>query len=125
MLDIRAKANYTHAIRGTVPKRPVPLPRAMTWRTSTRRSRLPANWPAIRQAVLLRDHSTCHVCGQADADEVDHIESGDDHTPANLAAIHSDPCHRNKSSAEGHRARGQGPTRERPPEQHPGTIGTA
>lgn len=46
------------------------------------------------------------------------IEPGDDHSPGNLAAIHSDPCHRQKSSAEGGTAAAR--TRAgRPSECHP------
>lgn len=73
----------------------------MPWATSDRRSRLPSDWPATRRRILKRDHGICHVCGRPGADQVDHLEAGDDHSDDNLAAIHDDPCHRAKSAAEG------------------------
>ncbi|MFJ5923866.1 HNH endonuclease [Kitasatospora sp. NPDC092948] len=92
----------------------------MAWSTSTRRGRLPADWPAIRQRILRRDRHTCYRCGGR-AREVDHIRRGDDHSDTNLAAICT-PCHRAKSSSEGGSAtrRAYRPTRRRPPERHPG-----
>lgn len=95
-----------------------------SWQSSTRRQRLPRDWPRIRARILTRDRGICHACGQPGATEVDHLVAGDDHQDANLAAIHT-ACHRSKSSAEGHAARGQGPTRRRPPEQHPGRADPA
>lgn len=91
----------------------------MTWQTSTRRQRLPKDWPAIRRRILRRDAYVCHVCGQPGADQVDHIIRGDDHSDTNLAAIHDNPCHRRKSSAEGHAAR---PRRRRQADKHPGLL---
>lgn len=93
----------------------------MTWTSSTRRQRLPPNWATTRARILTRDRHTCHVCHQPGATEVDHLVAGDDHRDTNLAAI-CRSCHRAKSSAEGHTARGQGPARKRPPEQHPGAT---
>jgi 5-methylcytosine-specific restriction enzyme A len=93
----------------------------MAWDDSTRSARLPANWPAIRARVLRRDRGICHVCGRPGADQVDHLVAGDDHSDANLAAIHDRPCHRRKSSAEGNDARArQRAQARRPPEPHPG-----
>lgn len=80
-------------------------------------------WRRLRLLILERDSYDCYVChGQANpgpADEVDHID-GNHHNnhPSNLAAIHDQPCHRRKSSAEGNAAR-WGQTR-RPVEAHPG-----
>lgn len=92
----------------------------MTWDESTRRDRLPADWPHRRRAVLTRDRHTCHVCGQAGATEVDHIQAGDDHSLINLAAIHANPCHARKSSREGRGAyAAQRHARTRPAEPHP------
>ena len=58
--------------------------------------------------VLNRDRGICHVCGNWGADEVDHIvalsEGGAD-VIDNLAAIHSQPCHAAKTSAERERGR--------------------
>ncbi len=96
----------------------------MAWDTSNRTKRLPSNWLILRATVLRRDNGICHVCGKHGADQVDHITPGDDHSPDNLAAIHSAPCHRQKSSSEGGTAaaksRAQRP-RNRPAESHPAT----
>ena len=89
------------------------------WASSTRKSRLPPNWPKIRAAILARDGGICHVCRLPGADQVDHVIAGDDHRDENLAAIHGYPCHQRKSSAEGHAHR---PKTKRPPEQHPGLL---
>jgi 5-methylcytosine-specific restriction endonuclease McrA len=74
------------------------------WAGSTRSARLPSNWGFIRRKVLRRDTYICHVCGRTGADEVDHLEAGDNHALTNLAAIHRS-CHAKKSAAEGHAAR--------------------
>ncbi|TDC02109.1 HNH endonuclease [Micromonospora fluostatini] len=88
---------------------------------STRRARLPEDWPARREAVFRRDGDTCHVCLLPGADEVDHVVPGDDHRLENLAPIHSwrtpQRCHALKTSAEGNAAR---PRLYRTPERHPG-----
>jgi len=73
------------------------------WAGSTRRRRLPKNWPQIRRRVLQRDWNLCYLCGGS-ASEVDHIKAGDDHTLENLAAICT-PCHRRKSGREGNAAK--------------------
>jgi 5-methylcytosine-specific restriction enzyme A len=94
----------------------------MAWGTSDRARRLPPNWPVLRAMVLRRDNGVCHVCGKHGADQVDHITPGDNHSPDNLAAIHSAPCHRRKSSSEGGKASAQARakrTRKRPAEPHP------
>ena len=88
------------------------------WNGSTRRSRLPKNWPALRTAVMRRDRGICYVCGGPGADTVDHVEQGDDHSMGNLAAIHDRTpphCHRAKSAAEGH----AGLARQRAKGRHP------
>ncbi|MEO3851742.1 HNH endonuclease [Streptomyces sp. B8F3] len=94
----------------------------MAWTNSDRAGRLPPNWPVIRAAVLRRDNGVCHVCGKHGANAVDHLIPGDDHTPDNLAAIHTDPCHRTKSSSEGGTASAKALAkrpRKRPAEAHP------
>lgn len=96
------------------------------WRGSTRRQRLPADWPERCKRILRRDRRRCHVCGGPGADAVDHVRPGDDHSDGNLAAIHQDVapyCHRAKSAAEGVRARAaRRSSRYRQPEPHPGRI---
>ena len=95
----------------------------MGWENSTRRSRLPAGWShRIVPRILERDNRICHVCGEAGADQVDHVIAGDDHSDSNLAAIHDNPCHRRKTAAEAAAARAAKPQRNRPPERHPGWL---
>jgi 5-methylcytosine-specific restriction enzyme A len=73
------------------------------WKGSTRRTRLPSNWPAIRAYVLTRDGHQCQLryagCTSV-ATEADHITAGDDHRTVNLQAACS-PCHATKSAREG------------------------
>lgn len=63
------------------------------WQGSTRRSRLPANWDAIRVDVLDRDGHRCTAddsgarCPSTDGLEVDHIERGDNHVLSNLRTL--------------------------------------
>lgn len=78
----------------------------MAWDGSTRRARLPKDWPRKRARVLRRDDHACtmafsdgRVCGLP-ANQVDHIEPGDDHSMANLRAL-CEWCHRHKSAQEG------------------------
>ncbi len=97
------------------------------WAGSDRRVRLPKEWHAQRQRVLRDGGRICHVCGLPGADQVDHIRPGDDHSDANLAPIHKEPCHREKSSREGGQALGRvrkqiAASRKRPAERHPGEL---
>ncbi|MDR1265920.1 MAG: hypothetical protein LBK42_10285 [Propionibacteriaceae bacterium] len=94
------------------------------WQNSTRRTRLPKNWPTIRTTILTRDHHQCQWV-RADtgqpchhpARDVDHITPGDNHHPNNLQALC--PWHHNrKSSREGHQAK----RRPKPPPPHPGLL---
>ncbi|BCJ41661.1 HNH endonuclease [Actinoplanes ianthinogenes] len=98
----------------------------MAWEgTSDRRSRLPSDWAVRRLRVLRAAAYRCQVkdedarpCGEP-ANEVDHINAGDDHRPENLQAI----CrwhHGRKTAAEGAAARRPRPTARREPERHPG-----
>lgn len=91
------------------------------WVGSDRRSRLPADWPAIRRAVLDRDNGWCRLrydrC-TVTATDVDHVVRGDDHRLVNLQAV-CGSCHRAKTSAEGNAARAR---ERRPTLDHPGLI---
>ncbi|MGH3760266.1 HNH endonuclease [Actinophytocola sp.] len=89
------------------------------WARSTRRTRLPPDWPRIRARVLRRD-PICRLCGTAPSTEVDHIRPGDDHSDTNLRGVCT-PCHRTKSAHEGGTAAAARRSRRRPPEpDHPG-----
>jgi 5-methylcytosine-specific restriction protein A len=95
------------------------------WAGSNRRSRLPANWDALRaEAHRLNPQHICHVCGRPGGDQLDHIIRGDDHRQSNLDWIHQNTppytCHRRKSSAEGNAAKKR-VSINRPPERHPGS----
>lgn len=92
----------------------------MTWEGSSRKARLPSNWHSLRTTVLKRDGHRCQhpvplpptgthtdtqwtVCAQQ-ANQVDHITPGDDHTLGNLQAL----CtfhHKKKSSFEGNNSK--------------------
>jgi 5-methylcytosine-specific restriction endonuclease McrA len=102
----------------------------MAWSTasqSARASRLPADWSTRRVRVLRRDGYKCQardslgvMCG-APANQVDHIQHGDNHELDNLQSL----CrwhHARKSSAEGAAARRPRPRQRREPEPHPGMI---
>ena len=75
------------------------------WAGSTRRSRLPKDWPRTRRRILRRD-PVCKECGDRPSTQVDHVKPGDDHSDGNLQGI-CDPCHASKSGREGNAARGQ------------------
>lgn len=74
-------------------------------------------WQALRLQILRRDEYVCYVCHLPGADEVDHIiptwEGGAKTAPANLAAIHKEPCHRTKTDEENARRRLTRPSRAR------------
>ena len=98
----------------------------MAWNTSTRRQRLPKDWPQRRRTVLERD-PTCRLrypgCTTTST-EVDHRNPGDDHSLSNLQGACS-PCHGRKSRWEAAQARkASGAMRQqspqRPGEPHPG-----
>jgi 5-methylcytosine-specific restriction protein A len=98
----------------------------MAWETDTpRRDRLPSRWTTIRAGVLTRDQWQCQLrydgC-QILATEVDHIQPGDDHTPANLQSVCA-RCHATKSAREGAEGRARVQQRSRrTPEPHPGAL---
>jgi len=82
----------------------------MAWENSNRKSRLPANWKALRLEILRRDGYKCQEVTPSGflcldyANEVDHIIAGDNHSKSNLRAICS-WHHKKKSSEEGRQAR--------------------
>lgn len=98
----------------------------MAWQAdSERRSRLPSNWQSLRLEVLRRDRYRCQhrdyphgpKC-MARANQVDHIQRGDDHSLKNLQAL----CrthHALKSSREGVEARQAKAQDASPYEAHP------
>lgn len=96
----------------------------MSWNSSTRSTDLPDDWEELRSLVLQEAGWICQI-GLPDclteANEVDHIRRGNDHSRRNLRAA-CRRCHGKKSSAEGHaRKREMRALRKRPPERHPGT----
>lgn len=74
-----------------------------------------STWQAIRLRILKRDDWTCYVCHLPGADEVDHIiptwKGGAKLDEANLAAIHAEPCHREKTERENIERRATRPSR--------------
>lgn len=96
------------------------------WEGSTRKERLPKDWPVIRKRILARDGYRCmwlddgRPCG-APANQVDHIRRGDNHDDSNLRAL-CGPHHLRKSGSEGGRAfrRVTRYNVKRPAEPHPG-----
>jgi hypothetical protein len=102
------------------------------WRGSTRRGRLPADWPQRCTAVREIHGTSCYLCAHPNASDTDHVNRGDDHSLGNLRPIcgarcprcadeHRTPCHVVKSSREGGQAaQAARPKRARAPEQHPG-----
>lgn len=97
------------------------------WEGSTRKGRLPVDWPALRAAALRRNPGrVCHWCGLPGGHDLDHKQAGDDHSLDNLDWIHGRNdvlagrslrnCHGEKSGAEGAAAR---PRLYRPDDPHP------
>lgn len=80
------------------------------WAGSTRRARLPRNWPTLRARVLQRDSQRCthhdehgHRC-PARATDVHHLNGDDNHTPSNLASLCS-AHHATETGRQGNAAR--------------------
>ena len=69
---------------------------------------MPANWQSLRMAVMTRDRGSCRwvrddgqgVCGRR-ANQVDHIDPGDDHRLSNLRAL-CEYHHAKISAVQGH-----------------------
>lgn len=59
---------------------------------------------SLHRSILKRDGFVCYICGLPGADTVDHViaiwKGGAKVDPANLAAIHQDPCHEVKTKRE-------------------------
>lgn len=107
----------------------------MTWDTSDRRSRLPANWPKLVSSVKKRARATSKLgieqcekrlpsgnrCPRLGTD-VDHVIPNDDHGIKNLRLL-CEHHHGIKSSAEGRTARAElKQSKYRPREGHPGDV---
>jgi len=98
------------------------------WAGSDRKSRLPEDWPLLRQAVMDRAGGRCEAIKKSGrrcwdkGTDVDHKVAGDDHSLANLQLL----CtwhHARKSSREGNEAQAALRAMLRHPvEQHPGVI---
>jgi len=97
----------------------------MAWSNSTRRERLPSNWPQLVREVKHRAQGRCEATHHVDAcngkgQEVDHRTQGDDHALPNLQLL-SRQCHAAKTRAENAaRNRLHATLRRRPTEPHPG-----
>jgi 5-methylcytosine-specific restriction protein A len=95
------------------------------WAGSTRRTRLPSNWPTIRANILRRDNHRCtliingHRC-TSPATEVDHRDRLAGDHPSNLRSLCT-THHAAKTSQEGNTTRWEH-RMTRPAEQHPGMI---
>jgi 5-methylcytosine-specific restriction protein A len=99
----------------------------MAWEGSTRKARLPPNWPTIRAAALNRDGYRCTHTERGErcperATDVHHLGDGNDHRLDNLASLCA-PHHAHESAREGAAARARKYDRRRPKPPHPGLIG--
>lgn len=101
------------------------------WQGSTRRDRLPDNWPQLRKDAGRRDSWLCQakkpngrLCLMP-ANQVDHVVPGDDHRLSNLQCLCEDH-HSTKSGQEGAaamwRQRRKIDQKFRRTEEHPGLL---
>lgn len=94
----------------------------MSWDTSNRRSRLPANWFTVIRPHILKRDPRCKLQYQGctgKSTQVDHIDRGDDHRYSNLQGVCA-KCHATKSAREGRQAQlTRRQRRLRPLEEHP------
>lgn len=93
------------------------------WSSSNRRSQLPSDWEQRREQVKARARGLCEaVAHVAQCDgigrECDHHADPNDHAIENLRWL-SSPCHAAKTQREAQAAK---PQRNRPAEQHPGSL---
>lgn len=94
--------------------RPCPTHKRTPWEGSTRRRRLPKDWPTRRLRILTRDKHKCQAEARlamrhdprcdGTATEVDHVIRGDDHRDENLTSLNH-WCHQAKTQAEATAAR--------------------
>jgi 5-methylcytosine-specific restriction protein A len=95
--------------------------RSGRWAGSRRAADLPKDWKKRHDYILARD-PICMLrthCHGALSEEVDHIGQRTDHRLHMLRGACT-PCHTHRTQAQAQAARGAGPTRRRPVEQHPG-----
>lgn len=100
----------------------------MSWDTSDRKDRLPANWPKLVAQCKKAAGGRCQWrlksgkrCPREGTD-CDHRVAGDNHSPSNLQWLCSHH-HAIKSSLEGRQAkRAKKALRRRPPEPMPGRV---
>jgi len=95
----------------------------VSWDTSTRRDRLPTNWPTLVAKVKRRAKGRCEATHHAPGctgrgRDVDHITQGDNHGLTNLQYL-SGPCHERKTRLDN----GYAAVVRRPTEHHPGRRG--
>lgn len=112
---------YRHLARP--PRRRQPTRTRVNWQGSSRKQRLPKDWPQRRATCLRRYNNSCAWCGNK-ATHADHKIPGDDHSQANLQALCAE-CHNIKSSSEGGKSvhKGKRAKRIKPwrqPTKHPG-----
>lgn len=92
----------------------------MSWQGSTRRARLPSDWPKRVAAVKRRARGRCEDKHHADGcdgigRECDHVQQGDDHSLNNLQWL-SSACHARKTRLDN----GYVAALRVPAERHPG-----
>lgn len=84
----------------------------------------PKAWTSTRRRILKRDRGICYICGRPGADQVDAKipeSQGGQHVDSNLGAIHSKPCHEDKTRHEIAAGRAR-KSRLRTTEPHPGLL---
>lgn len=91
----------------------------VAWEGSTRKQRLPGDWPIRRGLVRGRAHNMCearthHPACDGIGTDCDHVVQGDDHSLDNLQWL-SGPCHKAKTAADK-------TLWKRSPEPHPGLL---
>ncbi|MCI3930188.1 HNH endonuclease [Streptomyces sp. AN091965] len=96
---------------------------AHNWNTSSRKSRLPADWEKRRKQVIERD-VVCQICFVRVATVADHIVPMTDNHDLDALQGACDPCHRVKTAKEAAAARAAQPrpTARRGDEPHPGLL---